>query len=93
MKLWQTVAFELAVLMGPAGGGAQLSGFSRHMSYFTDARGTGVRRSGRIPITNFANTTFPDARNGAAAPFSAAQLCQASLMTVWCGHLKSLSTL
>jgi len=42
--------------MGPAGGGAQLSGFSRHVSYFTDARGTGVRRSGRIPITNFANT-------------------------------------
>jgi hypothetical protein len=69
--LWQTLSITLAALTNAAGGGSQLSGFSRHVSYFTDARGTGVRRSGRIPITNFANTTFPDARNGAAAPFSA----------------------
>ena len=42
---------------------AQLTGFSPHVSFFTD-RGAGVRRSGRLPITKFANVTFPDAGNG-----------------------------
>ena len=42
----------------------QLTGFSSHVSYFTD-RGTGVRRSGRLPITSFANVSFPNASNGA----------------------------
>lgn len=45
--------------------GAQLTGFARHVSYYTEARGSNVRRSGRLPIQSFANTTFPDASNGA----------------------------
>lgn len=45
--------------------GSQLTGFARHVSYYTEARGSNVRRSGRLPIQSFANTTFPDASNGA----------------------------